>query len=250
MIIYLYGPDSYRRQKKLKEIVTKYKQKHSAVTMERFDLEAEPDLLQLRDFIKNQSLFDSFKLAIVSIGIGGNFSNDFAEFLKSQLESGKTVLLLLADKELSKEFKFLLKKPVISQNFEELKPPQIGALIRKEAQKREIKLPSEAINSLIRANGSDLWGIMNELDKLELGGHAEDALTPPIFFVLLNRAKRGDLSALTWLLETEEPAKIFNILSSFVKTAEDAARMADYDVAVKSGKLGYEEALLDLVISG
>ena len=117
MIIYLYGPDSYRRQKKLKEIVTKYKQKHSAVTVERFDLGEESDLLQLRDFIKNQSLFDSFKLAIVSIGIGGNFGNDFAEFLKSQLESEKTILLLLADKELSKEFKFLLKKPVISQNF-------------------------------------------------------------------------------------------------------------------------------------
>ena len=58
------------------------------------------------------------------------------------------------------------------------------------------------------------------------------------------------ISSLTWLLETDEPAKIFNMLSAFAKAPEEKIKMADYDVAIKSGKLEYEEALLDLVISG
>jgi len=42
-------------------------------------------------------------------------------------------------------------------------------------------------------------------------------------------------------------AKIFNILAA--QAGEKIPRMADYDIAVKSGKLDYEEVLLDLAIS-
>ena len=55
-----------------------------------------------------------------------------------------------------------------------------------------------------------------------------------------------------WALETmlalsDPPAKIFNILAS--QWAEKTPHMAEYDLAVKSGKVDYEEALVDLLIS-
>jgi hypothetical protein len=57
----------------------------------------------------------------------------------------------------------------------------------------------------------------------------------------------GRLRALETLLAQSDPAaKIFNILASQWK--EKTLQIADYDFAVKSGKLEYEEAVLDLVL--
>ncbi len=48
----------------------------------------------------------------------------------------------------------------------------------------------------------------------------------------------------------EEPAKIFNILASRnYLSPEMLKKLADYDVAVKSGKMDYDEVLVDLALS-
>ena len=58
------------------------------------------------------------------------------------------------------------------------------------------------------------------------------------------------LSLLEELLSrSEDPAMIFNIMA--VSPFADKAwkeKIADYDVAVKSGKLEYDEALLDMIL--
>ena len=46
----------------------------------------------------------------------------------------------------------------------------------------------------------------------------------------------------------KEATYIFNSLA-YIAKGKDIVRMADYDVAVKSGNLEYEEALLDFVLS-
>jgi len=56
------------------------------------------------------------------------------------------------------------------------------------------------------------------------------------------------LAALEELFLTRDPAaKIFNILSAFAPNR--AAQFAEYDYAIKNGKLDYEEALTDLALS-
>ena len=58
---------------------------------------------------------------------------------------------------------------------------------------------------------------------------------------------RVRLTALETLLAMNDPAaKLFNILASQWK--EKIPQFAKYDLAIKSGKLEYEEALVDLVI--
>ncbi|MDP3901704.1 MAG: hypothetical protein Q8Q37_01865 [bacterium] len=249
MVIYLYGPDSYRRLEKTKEIVAKYREKHLALGIEKFDFDEDKELDRLSDFIKSQSLFDKFKLAVTNIGnIGDLPTKPLAELLKGLLETRNIIILLSCAKALPKEFKFLLKDSVISQNFEELKGSQLTALIKKEAAKRNLDLSTDDINELATINKGETWGIVNDLEKLALGGNLESGLASPNFFVLINRIRQGDLAALTWLMETDDPAKVFNILSSFMKSSVELKKIADYDVAIKSGKLGYEEALLKLVI--
>jgi len=263
MVIYLYGPDSYRRKEKEKEIISKYKEKHLSVTVDKFELESEDDFLSFKNFLKNQSLFDVFKMAVVypvttrsSKSSSGNGvypsaeaeydKRDLIEILKNNSQSNN-VILISAGEDLPKEFNFLLEPPVLCQEFNPPTPSQLENFIKQEAQKRKIAVSGAVINGLIK-NNNDLWGVVNDLNKLELGGSLDENPFIPHFFVLLNRVKRRDLAALELLLKDHDPAKIFNILAS--QARDSKKQLADYDAAIKSGKLGYEEALLDLMING
>ena len=247
MVIYLYGPDSYRRKEKEKWIIYEYKKKHLGITVDKFELESDDDFSSFKNFLKNQSLFDSFKMAVVYPSVATEYDNkDFAEILKNNLSSQNIILVSVVEK-LPKEFNFLLEPLVSCQEFKPLTPDQLENFIKQESQKRNIAVSSAVVGALIKGN-NDLWGVVNDLNKLELGGSLEENPFIPDFFVLLNRVKRRDLAALELLLKDHDPAKIFNIIAS---QARDSKRqLADYDVAIKSGKLGYEEALLDLMING
>lgn len=246
MLIYLYGPDSYRRYEKQKEIIFKYKEKHAAVNVDRFLLDAENELERLKEFLKNQSLFENFKLAVIQLSKTAN-EKELAELFKKYIEAKTITLLITADEKLPSSFSFLTKKPALSQEFKELTGVQLTNFIKSEAAKRKLNLSSQDITKLVQVHGSNLWGLVNDLDKLALGGALEDRVSVGNIFPYLTRAKRGDLSALEFLLAVEEPAKIFNIMAAQADTYLKN-KMADYDAAIKSGKLGYAEALIDLTL--
>src|SRR3989344_3047608 len=254
MIIYLYGQDSYRRQEKLKSIVAEYQKKHSALTIDHFDLAARSEngreFERLKDFSGGQSLFGETRLGVVH-GLE-DAEKEFADFLKLAAEKKSITLVIAADEKPKKEFDFLLKKPVQSQEFPPLKTAELTIFIKKEMEKRSIKFSSSHLSSLISIYGGDTWGIVTELDKIALGGKIEAEVLMPQFFSLIQRIKSGTLasriSALAYLLENEEPAAVFNVTAS-IADPELKVKMADYDVAVKSGKLEYEEVLTDLVLS-
>ena len=146
------------------------------------------------------------------------------------------------DRKLPKDFDFLKKAHTVLE-FAELTTAAMAVFIKKEAAKRNMKLSGVTINDLIRANMSNSWGIINDLDKLELGGTLDEHVAAQNFWALINKAKSGDIAALTWLLENEKPAMVFNMISSGTEPALKT-KMADLDVAIKRGKLDYEEALL------
>ena len=116
------------------------------------------------------------------------------------------------------------------------------------------------------------WALVTELEKLRAlktaGGvgaaagaaaivqksdlDALDLEAAPNYWALLNGMKSYDartrLFALEKLFATNDPpAKIFNILAA--QAGEKIPRMAEYDLAVKSGKLDYDEVLVDLALS-
>jgi len=251
MLIYLHGPDSYRRQQKLKSIVAEYQKKHSALTVDHFDLAEERAFERLKDFSGGQSLFGETKLAVVH-GLE-DAGKEVADLLKSTAEKKSITLVITAGEKPKKELDFLLKKPVQTQGFPPLKTAELTLFIKKEMAVRDVKPSAALIEDLIASYGGDTWSIITELDKIALGGKFEAEIAVPVFFGLIQRLKnRGPLgprlSALAYLLENEEPAAAFNVTAS-IADPELKIKMADYDVAVKSGKLEYEEVLLDLVIS-
>jgi len=249
MLIYLYGPDSYRRQKKLKSILDEYRKKHSALTIERFSMEEKDGVNRIENFLKDQSLFGETKLGVVH---DPEEAEGLSPVLKSVLNDKTTTLIVVSEKKMGTGFGFLFKKPALAESFEVLKGAELIAALRHEAAARKISVEEKTLFLLAETYGGDLFAIVNELEKMALGSDFAPHPKDPPFFALIqtlkSRSSLGSrLSALAYLLENEEPAAIFNITAAIADPSLKI-KMADYDIAVKSGKLEYEEVLTDLAI--
>ena len=239
MIIFLYGPDSYRRQQKQREIIEKYKAKHSALTIDRFDLDEEGAPDRLKEFLEARSLFGGKKLAIIS-----GWDDQAAV-----LDDESLVLLVSTEKGDP-------PKGAKGEEFKNLEGAAWEKFINQQAVSRQLTLSPQVINGLVTAYQGDSWGLITELDQLTLCNFQLPIFNFQLRYDFIDLIKqiswKGDLStkipALEILLHNEDPGKIFNLLAAFTGSSQKI-QMADYDVAVKSGKLDYEAALIDFVLN-
>ncbi len=250
MIIYLYSPDAYRRQQKLKEITEKFTDKHGNSGLERFDLSVEGEIERLKDFTTTQSLFDSSKFGII-YEVGEAEPKEVNNLLKIADGSKTISLAVIAGKSLPKTFKILFGEEVVKQEFKNPEPAQLEAFARAEAKKRNFDLDAKLISNLVFRYATDTWGLVNEIERLALGGTPESVLREQDFFSAISQLESGKaasakLPILERLMHSEDAAKIFNV---FAAMARDKNKMADYDVAIKSGKLEYEEVLTAIATS-
>lgn len=267
MILYLYGPDSYRRQEKLKEYLERYQAKYQGISLSNFYLDKEGDWEKLKDFSKSQSLFESSKVGVVwNIGnLEDKNRKDLINLLKENLKSKDLTLIINADKKPTKDFNFLLKEPVISWEFENLAGVELEKFLTKKAGERGLVLDKESQNLLAQVCAGDAWGLITELDKLALLNekkitlvvlekHLHASLPINIFATINQMRSAGSVGRRLALLEelfsrSEDPAMIFNLMAVSPYGDQNwKVRVADYDAAVKSGKLEYEEALTELAI--
>jgi len=266
MIIYLYGPDTYRRKEKLNEYVERYKTKY-ANGAAVFDLSEEKDFGGFKDFCESRSLFESSKLGVVY-----NFTDleksdlkEFGKLIKENLENKDITLILNSDKKPTKDFSFLLAKPVISHSFENLEGAELKKFLDLEIKKRGMEIDAESKNLLLSAVGQDIWDMISELDKLALLDEKKitkkilerhiDVLPAVDIFSHLNkiRATRdvgGKLALLEDLMSgNNDSGMIFNMTAaSPYLDKPQKIKMADYDAAVKTGKLEYDEVLLSMML--
>jgi DNA polymerase III delta subunit len=261
MIIFLYGPDDYRRSEKKRSIIAEFSKKRSEIGLGVFDLEEKTALESLGEFLKTQSIFEAAKLAVLE----NAFELDapkLAKLLKPFVEE-KNITILIAEKDKPlKALAFLLDKPVLAQKFETLAGAEWTAFIAAEAKKNDVKLTPAAAQFLGTIYGGNTWGLITEIEKLrgfKNGGMIDkkdldifDFEVAPNYWGLINGLKNYDIKNRLYAFETmlaanDPPAKIFNILAS--QWQEKTPHMAEYDLAVKSGKVDYEDALVDLLIS-
>jgi DNA polymerase III delta subunit len=260
MIIFLYGPDNYRRIRKKRELIAEFQKKHSGLGAGEFDLEIEAAFFEFQNFIKNQSIFEPVKLAVLE-NIFTKPEDELIAELKSLISNKHTTVLLSEKEKPVKVFNFLLKKPVLVQKFDYLEGGEWRKFIAEEAKKFGVKLSDSALYFFTEIYKNDTWLAVTELQKISLLDkqiieksdleNLELELAPN-FWELLSGLRRPVLrervAALTKLFATNEPAgKIFNLAA--YTWPEKLRAIAGYDLAVKSGKMDYEEALLDLVIS-
>jgi len=258
MVIFLYGEDSYRRLQKQKEILEVYHKKYGNLSYDKFDLIEDNDTNKLKEFVSNRSMFDKVKLAVADNIFKTSDKKVVKTILKENLGNKDVLFLVNSEKKPAAEFKFLIEDPVQSQEFSLLEGVKLNSFINKESLNRGFKLSPEMVGLLKEFFKNDSWGIITELDKIALMKDKKfenDNYSDRNYFELIGalRNKRNmpqGLIALEVMLSEhhDDAARIFNSLSYFLRDRESAELFADYDVAVKSGKFDYEEALLDFVV--
>ncbi|MBI4087678.1 MAG: hypothetical protein HY434_02500 [Candidatus Liptonbacteria bacterium] len=277
MIIFLYGPDEYRREQKKKSIIAEFKKKRSNLGVGFFDLQEKDALADLKEFMRAQSVFGAMKLAVVEGVFGGGSESGLAKELEAAMNDKKTTILLSEKDKPTKRAGFLLSRPVrrgspqavVSQSFDYLTGSEWNAYIEKEAGRLGVEVDTSALGVLALVYQNNTWGLITELEKLSNFGKSKitksdlEAMSIevlPDYWAVMSGLRSSNvayrLSSLAKLFAQNEPgAKVFNILASQWRSGdarrerEKVSRMAEYDAMVKSGRMEYEESLLDLTLS-
>ncbi len=169
MIIFLYGPDTYRSRRKLNEIIEQYKKIHkSGLNLRCFDGESL-DFQDFKDEIQSVSMFAEKKLIILRNTIKNEkgFKDSFLAEIKRFVNSDDAILFY-EEKEMPKgdSLAKILKKAGKSQEFKLLEGQQLKNWVRKEFAGYRAEINSGAVEKLIDSVGNDLWQLSNEIKKL------------------------------------------------------------------------------------
>ena len=259
MIVFLYGPDSYRRLARKSFYRAQFEKKYGKAARE-LDLAEDGALAQLEEAGRSSGLFGAKELFL----LGNAYEVDaksLALALSLFAHSKDKSLLLSEEKKPVKALGMLLKKPVVSEEIEFPAGAALTVFIKKEAEAKDVALDAGAVSLLAAVYGKDAWGLATELLKIaslrkpvtrvmlsDLGLEAPEGN----YWALVNgiRSERGAvrLATLGRLLSMGEPAaKIFNIICPM--WGARIRQFARYDEMIKTGKLEYEEALSDAVLA-
>lgn len=268
MIISLFGSDSYRRTEKVKGLVAAYHAKYEHADLFSVDLEDNPEgWMRARDFLKQPSMFvDSKVLLVREPGLVED--KEWGEALKDAVKAKGVIAILSAEKDPAETFPFLGHESVERQEFRELEGRILEMFVAREAKARGIAFDPSALRfflAYLESAPSRSARCVTELDRALLAKfpspimreNLEDltAWVPSEELYRGTRAVYGGknplerLAALERLfLAGEAAAKLFNVIAYLV-TGAPAVALAAYDIAAKSGKLEYEEALTDFAVS-
>ncbi|MCK4454305.1 DNA polymerase III subunit delta [Candidatus Parcubacteria bacterium] len=168
MIIFLYGPDTYRSGQKLNEIVESHRKIHkSGLNLKYLDIKEE----KYEDFERHlqvNSMFQEKKLIILKNAFSSQyFKEKFSKNIK-KIKELKDIILFYEDQQFPKNNSFfnLLKKQARCQEFRQLEGLKLKNWIKKEFDNHRTKIEPKALELLIDYVGDDLWRMSNEINKL------------------------------------------------------------------------------------
>ena len=168
MILFLYGPDTYRSRQKLNEIIEHYKKIHKSGLNLKFFEGEELNFEDFKDEFQQTSMFKEKKLVVLT-----NFFSNLV-FKERFLKEGKNFvnsadIILFYEKnpipEKDSLFHFLIKNAK-SQEFKLLAGQKLKNWVKKEFLNFGIEIKEEALEKLISFVGNDLWQMSNEIKKL------------------------------------------------------------------------------------
>lgn len=175
MVIFLYGPDSYRLKQNSHIVLDNFRKKHPGGVFFKFDLSNLDETEKAEDAIKSGSLFGDVKLIILKNAFSGKATpGRIGELIKAQnlLKEKDTVLLFIENqegKELAKNknlFNLLTGKDLMLRNIEYLEGENLTKWIKNEFVLRKCSIEPDAIKELVTIIGNESWAIVNEIDKL------------------------------------------------------------------------------------
>lgn len=264
MLIFLSGENSYERSRYASALLEEYLKKHGHLGVRNFDF-FEDSLPEFIEFTRSRSIFNPVKLAFLNNLSFQSLKNNqedgiFAKTLEAVKDNEEIVVLISSDNIPDSLSKLAAESP-INKSFQNPEGGDLHSFLKKEGKKRGLSLSDADCANIVAGFGSDLRTLINELERLSLSGERtnKDNYSGMDLFSLVNNFRFGKNKAQK-LLALEiifskigaDGAYVFNLLTSFapktMRQEEWFSLLSDYDVSVKSGVLGYEEALLDLAL--
>lgn len=258
MVHFLYGPDTYRLRREVARRRADFSKKNPRCLVERFE-GAEPETIErLGSFVKNQSIFAPVKFAIFE---AAEVPAEFAPIGALAAAGASMTLVVISEKKpAAAAQKGIPVKSRRAEEFGPLKGKEWRDFVKEEAERAGVSFAPKALALLADAYEGESWRLVTELEKLAALGkrpvEEADVLAQgvglplefwPVLQGLRGRTPAERLAALQRLFWENEPAaKAFFILSGFSR--DKALDFASYDLWIKSGRLDYEEVLLDFAL--
>jgi len=228
--------------------------------MDRWNLENDMEAEQAMQSLRHVSLFnESSVLVLDDLFNGSKKYPELRSAVRDAIKYSDRDLIINVEGKPTKEWAFLAKETVQREAFDLLKGKEWLDFVKQLVKEKEVKLSVEGTKLLAELFEGDSWRVVTVLDKLRfykpgeiLGPEAivEEGGSPAInLWTLLNDLRNPLFGKRLKVLELvfaagESAAKIFNLAAFRAK--KEIPLLARYDVAIKSGKIDYEEALVDL----
>lgn len=175
MLIFLYGQDSYRMQKKLDEIIESYKKIHKSGLSFKCFGEEKFDLDEIINSLQTVSMFEEKKLFVLKNILSLSDDERLLDLLK-RINNSKNINLVIYENNKIKAadplIKFL-KSKAKSQEFTLLGGENLKNWVKKRFSDYEANITPAAAEKIVNFVGNDLWQMENEINKLanyKLGG--------------------------------------------------------------------------------
>ena len=171
MIIVLHGKDTFRTDRKLKEIVAGYKKKNKT-GINITHLPEKPSFIDLRDSSRQMGMFEEKRLLIGKNVLKNKELKKEIEKRLDELVSGDNILILKEDRKIKgklvKKIEKLEKDQGLIQEFDRLEGRKLKSWYKVEFSKYDVDLKRGVIDKMVEFVGDDLWRAKNEINKLSL----------------------------------------------------------------------------------
>jgi len=253
----LYGQDSYRRIKKLNELINFFIQKRGAYSHERLSLESDEDIQRLRSFVNTSSMFGPKKLLVLNNPFEYPGTKELRKILRDNTNTNDTNIIINTEKKFGSPFRFLTEPPNVFHEFGKLENAELNKFIKTEASRLNVELTPSDVTKIKEVFGSDTWRIVTELEQLTLAKNANirDREEKVDYFSNINDIKQGKtvgqrLVALEKLVSGAryDAERLFNGLAFRLSNESEADIYADYNAATRAGRLDYEEVLVAIAL--
>ncbi|MBZ9572655.1 DNA polymerase III subunit delta [Patescibacteria group bacterium] len=222
MIIFLYGKDTYRLQRKLKEIETRYKKIHKGgLNLEKIEV-GQIDFREFWDKFRQPSMFIKKKLFFLeNLFSNQRFKEEFRKKIQPIAKS-QDIVVVFEKKELPQKDKLFLslKKYGKSQKFQPLGGRALKTWIKNEFQKEGVEVPPKVVDFFSEFVGNDLWLLSNEIKKISLYKRKEKKVEISDIESLVRPKIEADIFKTVEALANKEKRKALKLIQKHLEKGD------------------------------
>ncbi|MFH0952134.1 MAG: DNA polymerase III subunit delta [Patescibacteria group bacterium] len=240
MIIFLYGPDTYRSRQRLKQLKEAFIAKHDKTGANLVALEgAKLSVEKLNSAVKTGGLLSKKRLVVIDEVMGQNkkptLLKELAEFLTNEKIPEDTILVfwegdILGGKQDYKKKRKAkgktanplldhLVKQKYAEEYSELSPVLLRSWVTKRFKDNKAAVEEKAIDTIISLVGTDLWQLANEVDKLSAMRLGKKVMAEDVTGNVSGKFD-ANIFALTDAIGEKDQSTAIKLLHKFLKTGE------------------------------